>query len=483
MEDILIADFEDDLFTDVNSIATSLCSDSFVVDKKRNSATTPEADTFVTERQQQEDKNNAVEEDAAITMECDERIPLSKDGRTASWCEESSDNDEDDDIIITIDRESFAKRMEANRLKQVLDYSYYPTLPVPCDRRNLPYYHYKTRDAAPVYRLRPDDVELNNEVDRLIATSVNLRTSKVITVLVRNTLILVPTTVPISSRLADCIWPAEKTHAAYRFNNIDLFNSLLPETDRRETMAFFAARYKKVCVGLKQQYRAPQTKQHRLEPPVAQNAASGQYLFDDFTLVIVEGGKVVDAAIHGVRGNINDLVAEYKPRRVYCNTMSDDALDVFLHYPYQPFYRSLHKLMVPVFVDTSKVAMNTAPFCDRYDPFCSFCKTLLAVRGFFEYVPKTPRFLQRILAPTRRRDIKRCYKSSSGDRVVRKHYSVRGGSSYSVVVENARNRIPMRSSRRPVFSRSFRKEYARKVASTMSLCPKKRVLKSRVVVL
>lgn len=458
MEDILITDYEDDLCDDMNIILTT--SDS---DKKHSSVTT--SDSVI---KTQEDKNGSA-------IECDEGIPLSKDGYTVPWCQEGSDDDDDDDIIITIDRESFAKRTEANNLKQVLDYSYYPTLPIPSDRRHSPYYHYKKSDAAPVYRLRPDDVELNNEIDRLIAKSVNLRTSKVITVFVRNTLILVPTDVPISSRLADCVWPAEKTHTVYRFNNIDLFNSLLPETNRLETMAFFSARYKKVCVGPKQQYRPLQTTHHRLEPPVAQNASSGQYLYDDFSLVIVKGGKVVDAAIHGVRGNINDLVAKYKPRRVYCNTMPNDALDVFLHYPYQPFYQSLHNLMVPVFVDTTKVAMNTGPFCDRYDPFCSFCKTLLAVRGFFDYVPKTPRFLQHIVAPTRRCNRKRRCRSTNGDR---KH-----GSSYRLVVENTRTRIPMRPSRRLVFSRSFHKEYARKVASTVSLCPKKRVIKSRVVVL
>lgn len=432
-----------------------------------------------------EKQSSATASDAAA----DERIPLSKDGYTAaSWCQESSDDDEDDNIIITVDRDSFAKRSEANRLQQVLDYSYYPKLAIQSDRQSSTYcYNYKTIDAASVYRIPSDDVELNNEIDRLIATSVNLRTSKVITVFVRNTLILVPTNVPISSRLADCIWPTEKTHAAYRFNNIDLFNSLLPETDRRETMAFFAARYKKVCVGPKKLYRPPLSMRHRLEPPVAQDPASGQYLYDDFTLVIVEGGKVVDAAIHGVRGNINDLVAKYKPRRVYCNTMPDDALDVFLRYPYQPFYRSFHKLMVPVFVDTTQVAMNTGPFCDRYDPFCSFCKTLLAVRGFFEYVPKTPRFQQRILVPPTRRSRRRRPSDDDDNGFVGKQCRVRGGSGrggvYRVVIENTRNRIPMRSTRRRVFGRSVRKEYERKVASTVSICPKKRVLKSRVVVL
>lgn len=436
MEDILIADCEED---DLENVAVTT--------------------------QNEENQNSD-------SQRVDEIVPLSKEGYTAassSWCQESSDDDEDDNIIITVDRESFAKRMEAINLKRVLEGDgYYHTLPIPNDP---PYY--KTRHATPVYRLRPDDVELNNEIDRLIATSVNLRTTKVITVFVRNTLILVPTCVPISSRLADCIWPAEKMHAAYRFNNIDLFNSLLPETDRRETMAFFAARYKKVCIGPKtKQFR--HSTQYSLEPPVSQNAASGQYLYDDFSLVIVDGGKVVDAAIHGVRGNINDLVAKYKPRRVYCNTMPDDALDVFLHFPYQPFYQSLHKLMVPVFVDTTKVAMNTGPFCDRYDPFCSFCKTLLTVRGFFEYVPKTPRFRQRIVAPPTRRCCRR----------KQLRYGGGGGRSCGVVViENARSRIPMRPSRRSVFSRSFRKEYAGKVASTLSTCPRKRVLKSRVVVL
>lgn len=202
--------------------------------------------------------------------------------------------------------------MGMNKLNQVLEYSYYPTLPTPSDDRQSPYYHgykntavvaNKTTDAAAVYQIRLDDTELNNEIDRLIAVSVNLRTTNVITVFVRNTLILVPTHMPISSRLADCIWPAEKIHTTYRFNNIDLFNSLLPEINRQETMAFLAARYKELQVCPKQQvqqYRPPQSTQHQLTPPVAQNAASGQYMYDDFTLVIVDGGKVVVTGIHGV---------------------------------------------------------------------------------------------------------------------------------------------------------------------------------------
>lgn len=462
--DTLVIDFEDNLFTDDDDAET----------------------------QQQSNNNNSAEDRIMI----EEDTPLSKDGykksqtsstaaadASMSWCQESSDDEDCDDIIITIDSESYDKRTEMNKLNRVLEYSYYPTLPTPSDDRQSPYYA-----AAAVYRLRPDDTELNNEIDRLIAVSVNLRTTKVITVFVRNTLILVPTHVPISSRLADCIWQVEKKmHNTYRFNNIDLFNSLLPDTKRQETMAFFAARYKKVQVGPKQPYRPPQSTQ--LAPPVAQNAASGQYLYDDFTLVIVDGGKVVDVAIHGVRGNINDLVAKYKPRRVYCNAMPGDALDVFLRYPYQPFYQSFQKLMVPVFVDTTKVAMNTSPFCDRYDPFCSFCKALLTVRGFFQDIPNTPRFVQHIRAPKPRRRyrVKPSLRRTTNGGFVTKHRrrNGRGGSSYGVVC-NTRNRIPMRPGRRSAFNRSVKKEYARKVASTLSpRCdggPKKRVSKQRRVI-
>lgn len=449
--DTLVIDFEDNLFTDDD-----------------------DTDDDTETQQQSNNNNNSTEED----------MPLSKDGykksqtssTSKSWCQESSD---DDDIIITIDSESYDKRTEMNKLNRVLEYSYYPTLPTPSDDRQSPYYA--------LYRLRPDDTELNNEIDRLIAVSVNLRTTKVITVFVRNTLILVPTHVPISSRLADCIWQVEKKmHNTYRFNNIDLFNSLLPDTKRQETMAFFAARYKKVQVGPKQPYRPPQSTQYQLAPPVAQNAASGQYLYDDFTLVIVDGGKVVDVAIHGVRGNINDLVAKYKPRRIYCNAMPGDALDVFLRYPYQPFYQSFQKLMVPVFVDTTKVAMNTSPFCDRYDPFCSFCKALLTVRGFFQDIPNTPRFVQHIRAPKPRRRyrVKPSLRRTTNGGFVTKHRR-RSGSSYGVVC-NTRNRIPMRPGRRSAFNRSVKKEYARKVASTLSpRCdggPKKRVSKQRRVI-
>lgn len=468
------------------------------------------------------------DEDDEVMAECDD-VPLSKDGYTPHrpsdankswWSEDSSSDDEDDDIIITIDRESYAKRMETNKLKEVLEHSYYPTLPIPSDDRQSPYYHgYKNAanktgggGGAAVYQLRPDDIELNNEVDRLIAKSVNLRTTDVITVFVRNTLILVPTDVPISSRLADCIWPPEKTLTAkFEFNNMHLFNRMMPETDRTETMAFFAARYKRVHVGTQLQYRPPQSTQHQLAPPVPQNTASGQYLYDDFALVIVVGGKVVDAAIHGVRGNINDLVAKYKPRRIYCNTMPDDALHVFLRYPYQPFYQSFQNLMVPFFVDTTKVGMSTVPFCDRYDPFCAFCKALLTVRGFFQqHIPNTPRFVQRIRVPTCQRRVSNGKRPQLWCRIrkpdcgvgpsvrptddggfVTKRYANRrrgssGGSSYGVVFKsNSRSRIPLRPSRRSAFNQSVKKEYARRVASKLPPSgPKEKTLsKRRVVVL
>lgn len=453
--DTLMIDFEDDLLTDGEEDAHD-SSDSELDDKclePDDIAVFPLA------------KDENVSAATFTATERADALLLSDD---------DTDDDDNDNITVSIDPVAYKNQIESNRLTEVLQHKYYPTsFPQRGD-----FDGYRGARASAVYQLRPDDIELNNEIDRLIAVSVRLRTDNVITVFVRNTLILVPTHVPISSRLADCIWPTEKVHTIYRFNNQDLFNSTVPETRRLETMAFFAARYTKVQVVSKQKYRPPQSAGNRqmMTSPAVHDASTGQFLYDDFTLMIVAGGKVIDSAIHGVRGNINDLVSQYKPRRIYCNMMPGDALNVFLNYPHQPFFRTFQNLMAPVYVDTAKVPMNTLPFCSRHDPYCSFCKTLLTVRGFFQCTPNAPRAKQRVLPAYRKNKTavdttnrrtgpvytRRCRRRTR--RLQRADETAAAGI-YTLTRSVHRQTRPRR---RPTYSPTANLEYERRLANTIS---------------
>lgn len=450
--DTLMIDFEDDLSTDGEENAHD-SSDSELDDKCLEPDDIAEFPLT---------KDESVGATLFTATERADALLLSDDGT----------DDDDDNITVSIDPVAYKKQIESNRLNRVLEHKYYPTsFPQRGDFDGNRGAH-----ASAVYQLRPDDIELNNEIDRLIAVSVRLRTDNVITVFVRNTLILVPTHVPISSRLADCIWPTEKVHTIYRFNNQDLFNSTVPETRRLETMAFFAARYTKVQVVPKQKYRPPQPAGNRqMTSPAVHDASTGQFLYDDFTLMIVAGGKVIDSAIHGVRGNINDLVSQYKPRRIYCNMMPGDALHVFLNYPHQPFFRTFQNLMAPVYVDTAKVPMNTLPFCSRHDPYCSFCKTLLTVRGFFQCTPNTPRAKQLIVPAYRKNETAvdrrtgpvfthRCRRRAR--RLQRAAETAAAGHGIYTLMHSVHRQT--RPRRRPTYSPTANLEYERKLANTLS---------------
>lgn len=455
--DTLIIDFEDDLLTDYDEGNAHDDSDAELDVKFLE---TEESEEFPLAK---DETSPAVTKKAAACTILHEAV--------------SDDDTDDDNITVSIDPVAYANQIETNRLNQVLEHSHYPiSFPQRGNSNGQ-----RSGYASAVYQLRQDDIELNNEIDRLIAMSVRLRTDRVICVFVRNTLILVPTHVPISSRLADCIWPTEKVHTIYRFSNADLFNRTLPETRRLETMAFFAARYAKVQVVPKHRYRPPQLTRHKLTPPTPHDASTGQYLYDDFTLMIVAGGRVIDTAIHGVRGNINDLVAQYKPRRIYCNMLRGDALDVFLNYPHQPFFRTFQNLMVPLYVDTSKVPMNTLPFCNRHDPYCSFCKTLLTVRGFFLSTPNTPRVRQRIIRAYENNNTTNTTTTTANGMMgpmLTEHYgrpmhglrrtaemSTAGLGIYSVVHNIRKRRRPRR---RPTYNPIANLEYERRLANTSS---------------
>ncbi|KAI5630622.1 OrNVorf27-like [Venturia canescens] len=287
-------------------------------------------------------------------------------------------NEDDDNITVKIDSSETNnsthksdQEVESIRLNAILCGEGEKMLP------------YMSPSLQSVYNLNQQDLELNAEIDRLIIASINLHTNKIITIFVRNTLVLVPIHTVISSRLASHIWPTETARGTYAFPYAEEFNKILPTyVERRETVAFFGVHYTKPLMDMAS-FKCARFTNNASRNVCESTSNAGIYLFDDFSLVIVRDGRVVDSAIHGFRGNINALVEKYKPTRIYYNAVPGDALDTFMNYPYQPFYEAVHERMVPLIVNTTRMAFNPSPFCERYNTYCSFCKTLKTIKSFF----------------------------------------------------------------------------------------------------
>lgn len=227
------------------------------------------------------------------------------------------------------------------------------------------------------------DIELKNEIRKLITLSISPSTDRSITVLVNNQLILVPVTVKLSDRLISHIWPPERVYVESKLPFQDEFNNLLiPNVKRHgDTFGIFSVKYNKTqylrnqsggCVGGSSLGGG------------LKECSSGLYQYCDFAAVIVSNNRVIDYAVHGHRSNINRMFERHRPRRIYYNARLNDALYVFVNYKYQPFYESLKDVSRPVQIhrNVGGKPFNTLPFCDRKDAFCALCCALRDTRGF-----------------------------------------------------------------------------------------------------
>ena len=114
---------------------------------------------------------------------------------------------------------------------------------------------------------------------------------------------------------------------------------------------------------------------------------TGIYQYCDFAAVILQDGQVVDYAIHGYASNIADMINIHKPKYVYYNARPNDALDVFMNYPYQPFYSACYGKLFPVRINRTNQFFNPMAFCQRNDVFCALCNCLRDVRGLLIKLP------------------------------------------------------------------------------------------------
>lgn len=300
----------------------------------------------------------------------------------------TDDDDDDDNINIIINYDRMENKKIANLSK--------PTHNV----YNIDYSH---------------DVELQQELKNLVLSSINPKTSKTITVQYLNQLILIPINVAISSRLSALFWSPSLMFEERKLPFVDEFNRIIggakmhltecgykyPDgTNISETVAIFGATYKKNMINV-----GNDSVNHSLKHDDAENFKSchtGIYRYYDFALLIVKNGQIIDYAIHAYASNINEAIYHYRPTKIFYNAVANDALDVFLRYPYQPFYASTFEKLQPCRVSILRDYFNILVFCERRSAFCALCNCLKYLRSLLlpfqsnvqpvQETPKTNRF-------------------------------------------------------------------------------------------
>lgn len=303
----------------------------------------------------------------------------------------NNDDDADDGIEVIIDDsridpdlENISRDEELLRLKHVMDES---------NVYKQPYV---------------DDLALNAEVQKLVRISINPTKCKYITVKFMDQTILIPQNVEISNILSSMIWAYPKNYTRMVLPSQDEFNRNMdkcrasnkywPKTypdgiPFSSKIGIFSAKYKKniiaADIGLSPLLR---TNANKFTPPGSndegfKHSSSGVYQYCDFALLIIENGVIIDYAIHGFRSNINECIDVHKPVKIFYNATPGDALDVFMNYPYQPFFPAMNGLMMPIRIYRLPEKFNSISFCERNDVFCALCLALKDFRGLMFRMP------------------------------------------------------------------------------------------------
>lgn len=304
------------------------------------------------------------------------------------------DDDEDDDednIIITLDseQERINAIINANpyNVKNYTNVTYKQQQPVTMrlsqqEKLDL----YLKRYSKNVYKIKDEDVELNNEIDNLINLTINLRHDKVIAAYVRNVILLIPNTKALSSRLIEHIWRIPLPYELSKFPNMKLYNENLQKasdftTRRNGTIAFFTPFYKK----LQRQDKTYSSINDTILYSLPKHVNSAMHLFLDFTICIVKNGEIVDYAIHGFKSNIVECVNKHKPEKIFYLANENDSIDVFMKYKYQPFYEVFDKRLVRIQLNIKEMnRCNVISFCERKQSFDSFCNCLKTIYTYFK---------------------------------------------------------------------------------------------------
>lgn len=252
-----------------------------------------------------------------------------------------------------------------------------------------------------IYSPQADDLAINAELQVLVSNSINPKTLKCVTVKFQNQIILIPHTVAISSRLASLFWAYPKQyqlmtlpfHQEFDNNmtkcrkNRNLWPKTYPDNiPMSDKIGIFAAKYKKNIIAT-DLYRNS-TDYEGMQNEKIKHSSSGIYQYCDFALLIIENGVIIDYAIHGFRSNIAECVRKHNPTKIFYNSMPGDALDVFMKYPYQPFFTSMADILMPVKIYRLPENFNSMSFCERNDVYCALCSAIKDFRGMMFQMPK-----------------------------------------------------------------------------------------------
>lgn len=245
------------------------------------------------------------------------------------------------------------------------------------------------------------DLEIKNEIDALVESSIDIN-GPCITILFANQLILVPVTAKISNRLASILWSLEKDYIESTFPHIELYNKLLKTAYTKNggngnkddgLFAYLATKYERKTLNrtihknqnsqYQQQIQQQQQQQNNND---FKDCYSGLYRYTDFAIFIIKNGIIIDYAVHGYVSSINGILEKHKPKNIYYNAKTNDALDVFLKYPYQPFYTTMKDRLVPIQIHKlNNDQFNPLAFCIRHDVFCASCIGVRDLRNFLIY--------------------------------------------------------------------------------------------------
>lgn len=246
-----------------------------------------------------------------------------------------------------------------------------------------------------------EDLAVRDELDRLIYTSLTLKTKRTIAVSYQNKLLIIPYYQTITSVLASRFWKYPKVYKQQPLDGLRMFNKSLRDVERVNcrvkssnalaagVVAVFAVRYKKHVTGDCSRNRGYQG--FRKTP---QASAYADYQYIDFCVFILKNGAIVDYAIHGYASNISEAIRRHKATKVYYNAVRDDPLDIFMNYKHQPFYEATYDKLSPTLIaPLDNDTYNPVGLCERADKHCAYCKGLIQIRGLlFENKSQTQNY-------------------------------------------------------------------------------------------
>lgn len=230
-----------------------------------------------------------------------------------------------------------------------------------------------------------NDVLFNTEIQNIIENSYNNIGDSIIGYDKNKKIIFpIPINFEISSRLIDYLWnkPCIEKNEPLKFQNQDSFEKYLGDKYKNftnEHIGFFGFHYWKSGKTFKLTHKDGKFG----NKPESPRILPGCFVFDDFSLVIMKSGKVVDYAIHGVENNINEVIRKYQPSVILYPGREEDPISTFLKYKYQPF-SEFSNTFIPIQFNKFK-KYRVIQNCNRLNEFCSFCNVNQFILNYYDY--------------------------------------------------------------------------------------------------